>query len=236
LNGGRSVAKCDTSAYGGPSAEGDRAPETPADIRTAWQTQDYPISQPYGEAVHLDDFIKIRMSMGAPASEIIGETNHDFASLKEGRDAGKFVEESIKENGGVLEGKAKIIYDMFVNKGNTNPHMVTAEVNSYLQPILEQCVENVKDPTSIIVDASPKVVDAHDTYSNPARFAAERKVLFEEGLLIVGLSSDVGEKNDCESARGQIGSRAAAAPVQYTRCSCANTQRTQRVFLICVAF
>lgn len=184
-----SVAKCDTSAYGAtpPVQAHDRAPPTtPADVELAWDSPTYPIVHPFGENIHLDEFIRVRIAMGGPASGIIGETKHDFENLRKLRDAQRFVEKAVKASSGVLDGQAKEIYDQLRNNGTVNPHMVTPSVDTYLQPILEQCVENVKIPTSVIVDEAPTVVDAHDTYSNPARFAAEQKAMFEAGVLIVG--------------------------------------------------
>ena len=182
-----SVAKCETSAYGGVASAGDdSATPTPTDIAKAWSSSEYPILHPFGEDVHLDEFVKVRMAMGGPASDIVGDTHHNLGDLRKLREAHRFVAKSVKEAGGLLDGKAKDIYSLLSDSGPPNPHMVTPDVDQYLQPILEQCVENVRDPSSIIVDEEPTIVDAHDAYSNPARFAAEQKVIFGEGLLIVG--------------------------------------------------
>ena len=101
-------------------------------------------------------------------------------------------EEAVRQTGKVPEAmQSPSNGDPYVQRGQD------ADITSpTFDALLQGMVENARDESKVIHDASPTVLNAHATYADSLRFEAEQQVLFRESPVIVGLSGDLPNPND----------------------------------------
>ena len=195
------VQQCDTAAV----TEVEDATEVESAADDKWERFEFPVQDPYGADVHVDDLVKLRAEEpGSSSSEIIGETNHDTERLRKYSAAKSAIEQVVEETGAMPDDDdAQALFTGASGarrnkRGSSllNPYLSTPEVNAMTLPVLKQMVANVQEPLNANVDDSPSVLNGHLTYADEARFAAEQQKFFLESPLIVGLSKDLAENND----------------------------------------
>ena len=180
------VAQCDTAAESAEAAP----PPSPEDLEARWES--FPIVNPYGDQVHLDDLVTMFAADAASSvNEVIGVTEHDQKQIARARKGIKMGEDYVKKTGKMPKFKDDSEPDAYGRAANTE--VITSPM---FEELLRGMVENAKEPSKVIHDSSPTVLNGHATYADPARFEAEEQVIFRESPLIVGLSSDLPQPND----------------------------------------
>eukprot|EP01043_Picozoa_sp_COSAG02_P076204 COSAG02_NODE_16073_length_1115_cov_1.236220_1_plen_245_part_10 len=179
------VAKCDTAA--------EVEPPSSEQLDARWSG--FPIINPYGDDVHLDDLVEMFAADSASSvNKIVGETDHDHGELAEARKHLKMAEEMVRKTGKLPEAMRQVdSSDPYIRSGHVKHADITSPI---LDALLRGMVERAKDYSKAIHDASPTVLNAHATYADTVRFKAEEQLLFLESPLIVGMSGDLPEPND----------------------------------------
>ena len=132
------VAKCDTAAESGEPA----APLGPAELgihNAQWESGSFPVVDPYGSGVHLDELVRRRSEEeGSSASEIIGETNSNLEQLAKFAKTKAQLEEVVKKMGQLPE-QAMALFDVQQDPSQrVNPLTSTPEVNAMAMPVSAQ--------------------------------------------------------------------------------------------------
>eukprot|EP01043_Picozoa_sp_COSAG02_P034350 COSAG02_NODE_2395_length_8958_cov_167.540354_6_plen_377_part_00 len=179
------VAKCDTAA--------EPEPPSPEQLDARWS--EFPIVNPYGDGVHLDDLVEMFAGDSASSvNKIVGQTDHDHGELAEARKHLKMAEEAVRKTGKLPEMMQQAdSSDPYVRRGQVRNADITSPK---LDALLRGMVDGAKDESKAIHDVNPTVLNAHATYADSGRFEAEEQVLFRESPVIVGLSGDLPEPND----------------------------------------
>ena len=171
------------------------APPTAEELDERWAA--FPIINPFGDDVHLDDLVTMRAE--DPASSVnmvVGETDHDLSELAQMGKGMKYAEEVVRKTGKIPPEMQAFFDSDGDPRGGGFVDNSEIETNPLLVDLLHQMVANTQDPSRAIHDANPTVLNGHATYADEERFEAETQVLFRESPLIVGMSGDLPVNND----------------------------------------
>lgn len=75
-----------------------------------------------------------------------------------------------------------------------DPYVMSPEANEIFRPILRRMVADLRDHggTYSTLAKEPKVINGWEAYVEPTRFEVEKKYMFQQHVLLAGLSNDLG--------------------------------------------
>ena len=144
----------------------------------------YPIENPYGEMVSMDQLLQIREAQRAPQRAMLDKIRSGEIRAPNARLQYNLTGEIPKEWPLETPHTAAI-----------SPYAMLPEVDDIIRPIIHRFVENLKNKTTDMPFPEPFITNGYATYKEENRFQTEVDYI-KSNYIWAGLSSDVLKAND----------------------------------------